>query len=287
MLLFTTSVVAKHKQFVVLTASYNNQDWFQKNLDSIFAQDYQGDWRLLYIDDCSPDKTGNAVEKYCKERGYEVHRHFVKDGLSEQIEFIVTTDAGKEVRVTLFKNSKRRKHLANQYDAIHSCNPKEIIVICDGDDWFAHNNVLSYLNNVYQSNNVWLTWGQFWYWKKDRLGCSRSVAKETLQAGTIREWRPWVTSHLRTYYAGLAQKIQYKDLLYKGQFFSMSADAAKMMPMIEMAGDRVQFIKDVLYIYNDDNQLSFHHNYKELQREIEAEIRNRARYKKLECEVPY
>ena len=31
----------------------------------------------------------------------------------------------------------------------------------DGDDCVAHENVLAYINNVYQNPDVWLTYGQF------------------------------------------------------------------------------------------------------------------------------
>src|SRR3989304_2120498 len=53
----------KEKHFVVIVPSYNNKDWYQKNLDSIFMQKYTN-YHVVYIDDVSTDGTGDLVEKY-------------------------------------------------------------------------------------------------------------------------------------------------------------------------------------------------------------------------------
>jgi len=39
----------------------------------------------------------------------------------------------------------------------------------------------------------------------------------------------------------------------------MTWDMAMMFPMIEMAGERHQFIPDIMYVYNDANNISDHH----------------------------
>ncbi len=46
------------KPFVFIIASYNNSEWYKNNLDSVFAQDYEN-YRIIYIDDASPDGTGH------------------------------------------------------------------------------------------------------------------------------------------------------------------------------------------------------------------------------------
>src|SRR5579862_6844435 len=80
------------RDFVVVIASYNNKDWYQANLDSVFSQNYSH-YRVIYIDDCSPDGTAKFVEEYIKARGLE-HK------------------------VTLIKNTVRQRALANLYNAI-------------------------------------------------------------------------------------------------------------------------------------------------------------------------
>jgi glycosyltransferase involved in cell wall biosynthesis len=246
----------EQKSFVVVTASYNNKEWYQRNLESIFNQDYKN-WRLIYINDCSIDGTGELVEAF------------------------IAANA-KQDRVKLINNTKRQGHLYNQYYAIHSCAKDEIIVIVDGDDWLAHTHVFSYLNKIYQDPNVWMTYGQFWYFKKDKLGFCKKVPNKIIKNNLIRDYPEWVLSHLRTFYAGLFHLIKIEDLYYHDDFFPMSADLAVMYPLFEMAAERAQFISKILYIYNDANPISFTHNSPEKQGEIRHEIcYNYPRYKRL------
>lgn len=251
-----SSFCSQDTSFVVITASYNNQEWAYKNLTSLFTQTY-ANWRLIYIDDNSTDDTLSIVQEVIKE--YKM-----------------------EDKVTFIKNKRRRKHLANQYNAIHSCAPQEVIVILDGDDWFIDNNALGRINQAYISGNVWLTWGQYWYLAKNRIGICKPIPQEVLKNGTIRQFTPWVISHVRTFYAGLYQQIKYEDLQYHGEFYPMCADVVTMFAMIEMAGERVQFIPDILYMYNDRNVLCFYHEHIQKQRAIEKEIRALKPYKRLE-----
>lgn len=261
-------IVHAHNQFtekliVVVVASYNNEQWYQRNLDSIFMQHYDN-YHVIYIDDASSDDTGTLVEHYINEHGYQD-------------------------RCTLVKNEKHLgRHLENQYNAIYSVPDNAIIVICDGDDWLAHEHVFERVNAEYQAG-AWMTHGQFWYWKKDRVGISRQIPLEVLQAGTVRQLRPWGKwgiSHLRTFYAGLFKQIKKEDLMHEGQFLPMCADVSTMIPMVEMAGRHAHFIPDILYIYNDGNSLNFFHNHREEQLFFENEIRNKTPYKQLD-EMPF
>lgn len=243
------------KKFIIITASYNNSQWYQKNLLSLFVQTYNK-WHLIYIDDCSTDGTGTLVERF-------------------------VTEHGMDQQVTIIKNSARCGHLANQYRAIHDCNKDDVVVILDGDDWFAHDGVLSYLNTIYQDASVWLTYGQFWYWTRNKKGICKPLPQDVLQQGRVRVHKPFMTSHVRTFYAGLYQLIDMQDLLYNDELLPMCVDVATMMPMIEMAGMRVKYIDEILYIYNDSNRLSFFHDRRKQQEEIEAYIRQKPVYQKL------
>lgn len=257
-LTFGCGMVAVNDQqvsFVIVTASYNNIEWYERNLSSIFNQDYDN-WHLIYIDDCSTDGTADAVIAYAQQHGM-AHK------------------------MTLIRNTERRGHMYNQYHTIHTIPADKVVVMADGDDWLAHPGVLSYVSTVYSDPDVWLTYGQFWYWKRDRLGICRKLPDTVINNNSFRDHPVWVTSHLRTFYAGLFHRIQLEDLMYYGKFIPMSADAAAMFPMLEMAGKHIRFIADVLYIYNDANQLSFFHDRKEEQALIWKELRQRPRYQPL------
>lgn len=235
---------------VIVTASYNNAEWVHRYFDSLASQTFR-DWMAIYIDDNSTDSTYEIIQSLTKLHNME--NHFV-----------------------LVKNKKRLGHLLNQYSAIYACKADFIIVILDGDDWLAHENALQTIHEAYADGNTWLTYGQFWYLKKDKKGFCKPIPPEVIEKNDIRAIS-WRTSHPRTFYAGLFHQIKFEDLLYEGYFYPKCADVATMFPMIEMAGTHVKFIPDILYIYNDNNPISYHHDPSE-QRKIEAYLKTKERY---------
>ncbi len=241
----------QEKAFVVVIPSYNNKDWYQRNLDSVFNQKYSN-YRVIFIDDASPDGTGVLAKEYIQEKG-------------------------QQFRTTLIQNQTRMGALANNYQAIMSCNPQEIIVEVDGDDWFYCDQILAYLNKMYSDPDVWVTYGQFVYYPGDVIGWVQEIPETVIQTNTYRQHR-WLTTHLRTFYAGLFHKIKKEDLLLDGEFFSMAGDLAHMFPIIEMAGPHSRFIPDVLYVYNVATEMNDHIKDAGLQDKLGMIIRWRVRY---------
>ncbi len=243
------------RKIVVVIASYNNARWHKGNLLTVFFQDYSN-YRVIYVDDCSPDGTGNLAEQYIKSR--------------EQ-----------NHRVTLIKNKVRKRALENIYNAIWMCEDDEIVVILDGDDFFPNERVLSTINEVYSDPSVWLTFGQYCTYPGKILGFNKAIPDEVIRKNAIRghDRQP---SHLRTFYAKLFKNIKKEDLLYNGEFFPMTYDLAIMMPMMEMVGFHHKFIDKILYLYNDENPINDHKVNKDLQRTLDKEIRSRKPYEPLE-----
>lgn len=244
------------KRIIILVASYNNEQFYTWNLDSIFSQNYSN-YHVFYINDCSTDNTYELVKNYIKEKG-------------------------QEHRITLINNTQRKGALYNFYTVIHRfCAANDLIIaICDGDDALSGPHVLSSLNNAYQDPNVWLTYGQFREYPSNEIGFCAQYPDYIVSRNTFREYGH-TPSHLRSFYSGLFKKIKKEDLLYNGDFFPMTCDMATMIPMIEMARGHYKFISEVLYLYNAANPLSDHRVNKELQRNIDIEIRNRNKYAKI------
>ena len=250
--------IETEKPFVVVVPSYMNLKWVERNLDSILTQDYSN-YRVIYIDDCSPDRTGNAVKNYVQR-------------------------LNQERRVTLIRNAERRGSLFNLYHAItQHCLDNEIVICVDGDDWLAHNKVLQTLNAVYSSNDIWLTHGTLMeYHLDDRNGAiewSIPIPNEVVIDNTFRNYR--CATHSKTFYAWLFKKIKLADLQRYGEFFPVTGDQAIIFPMIEMSGERHAFITEINYIYNMTNSLGDSIVATKLQREFEAYIRNLPRYERL------
>ena len=245
------------KKIVILIPSYNNSRWFKENLDSIFSQNYTN-YRIVYIDDCSPDGTGNKVEAYIAK-------------------------SGKKNLVTLVKNQERKLALANIYNAIHDhCDDDEIVAMCDGDDFLAHKNVLKYINYIYSTHDVWLTHGNYMRLSNFKKRTETKSFEESIVKNNDFRSSSKGAQHLRTFYARLFKKIQKEDLMYQGKFFTMTYDVAMFMPMLEMSGFKYYCITDILYIYNDLNPINDHKRNKELQKHLDKLIRCKSKYLPLE-----
>ncbi|MCF7852165.1 MAG: glycosyltransferase family 2 protein [Simkaniaceae bacterium] len=246
--------ISDYKPFTVVICSYNNAEYIEKNFSSALSQVYPN-YRIIYIDDASTDDT-LSLARSIMER-YQA-----------------------QAKVTLISNASNQGAMANTYRAIHSCPDDEIIVMLDGDDYFAHPNVLSELNQYYNNPDTWLTYGQCQS-KIDRsLGKSSSLSHFILKSGRIKK-KAWMTSHPRTFYAGLFKRIKLSDLTHNGAFLPMGADVAAMLPMIEMAREHAVFIRDVLYVYNDENPINDHKKSEQQQEFFNQYIRELPTYSKL------
>lgn len=238
-------------RFVVVIPSWNNSQWYKLNLDSVFEQTYSN-FHVIYIDDESSDDTGNVVAQYSKENGYED-------------------------KITLICNEKRRGALANLYHAIHSCDDNAVIVTLDGDDWFKDEYVLERLYKIYSNDDIWMTYGSYENHPQGTRGVARQMPNWVVQHNAYREYG-WAASHLRTFKAWLFKCIKLEDLLYEGEFFSVTWDMAMMFPMLEMAGVHCASIPDILYVYNQETPFNDYKQRFILQIHCDKVIRSKEKY---------
>lgn len=244
----------EEKPMVVIIASYNNTNWYFRNLASVVNQDYQN-YRVIYIDDCSPDGTARYVDQFIK--NYKVENRF-----------------------RVIKNKTRKRAMRNFYETIHQLTEDdEIIVVLDGDDWFYDSQVLRKINEAYSSPDVWATHGTLMEWPGEVVGWSKAIPSDIVTRNEFRQFR--CPSHTRTFYSWLFKKIDKEDLYYNGDFCEVTCDMAQMFPIFEMAGERHAFIEEITYVYNTKTPLSDNKVNKDLQNEIDRYLRNLPRYKRL------
>jgi len=156
--------------------------------------------------------------------------------------------------------------------------PDDIIVEIDGDDWLLHPFVLQYLNQVYQNDNIWMTYGQYIHYPSGELGGHYHLHLDDLvDAQNSYRSNTFPYSHLKTYKAFLLDKVTDEDLIdpVTGKYFNAAADFALCMPLVEMAGkSRIFRVDEPLYVYNVSSDLESETNNRvELQKEIEQRIR--------------
>ncbi len=252
-------------EFVILVPSYNNEKYARRNLESLINQKTSVPYSIICVNDCSTDKTGAIMEDIARENN--LSSSFLK----------------------IIHNPARKGALANIYNTIHDhLKDHQIVVLVDGDDSLAHNNVLARLEQEYANPNLWMTYGQFIFYPSGRWGTTYEIFRDELIEKKVRTL-VYVAQHLRTFKASLFKKIRKDDLMLDGKFYAMNADMATMIPMLEMcapiskdAPNRSKFIPDILYIYNYDNPICDYRVNNGLQLELEKVIRALKPYDPLE-----
>lgn len=243
-------------QWEIIIPSYNNEKWCIQNIESVVNQTYPH-WHATVIVDCATDNTEDLLREY-------ITTHQLHD------------------KITLQVNKRNKGALANIYYAATACDPEKVIGLLDGDDWFKHDRVLEHVTQVYQEEDVWMTYGQFELWPEDRIGHCRPYPKEIIKNNSFRYVQGVLPSHFRTFYAWLFQLIDKKDLLHKGKFFRVTWDMSIMYPVIEMCGEHHKCISEVLYVYNIANPLNDFKEHTALQAQLDQFIRSKKRYRPLE-----
>jgi cellulose synthase/poly-beta-1,6-N-acetylglucosamine synthase-like glycosyltransferase len=134
--LWLTSLQASEPQFAVVVPSYNNENFCEKNLKSIFQQTYPN-WKLYYIHDAHTDATEEKVRRLIKSWN-----------MSE--------------KCVVISNKKRKGALRNLYETIHQIEPDTVVITIDGDDHLKHKRVFQKIASLYASNkNIWMTHGSY------------------------------------------------------------------------------------------------------------------------------
>jgi len=237
--------------FNIIVPVFNAENYIEKCLNSIIKQSYKN-YQVKVIDDCSTDASYELASAICA-----CHNNF-----------------------QISKNSRRLGALHNIYELL-SLKIKEptktINILLDGDDYLYSGDVLNIVYERYLISNCLISYGSHLSSK----GVQGKKYPRLIRELNLYRKYFWYASHLKTFRHDLWLSIKQNDLLDKnGQYFSVASDLAFMFPMLEMAGNRQEFIKDLLYVYNDKNPISDHNIRRKEQILAAKEIRNKKIYQK-------
>lgn len=161
-----------------------------------------------------------------------------------------------------------------------NCEDDDVIVVLDGDDWFAHKDVLKHLREIYTTQDVYLTWGQCEIYPggKTPMKYAQPVPEMVIKQKLYRDV-PFIF-WIGTFKYVLWRHIDDRDLRdIDGDYFKLMKDKATLYPMLEMAGEKIFFVSETTYIYNLDNPLNEYRGTRPEEHErVDAEIRKRRRY---------
>jgi glycosyltransferase involved in cell wall biosynthesis len=247
--------------FKIIVPFYNVEKWIKMTLRSVQLQDYKN-FECFLVDDMSTDESRNIAAKVI----------------------------GDDKRFRIIDNKVKKYVLKNLCDTIDLANPasEDIIVILDGDDWLVRKEVLSILNETYNREKCWLTYGSYMdYPSKTRGKFAKKVPQEIVDGNLFRS-SPWMTSHLRSWKYGLWKHIDQERSFVESHpiddssYFAFCWDLAYMFPLLELAGPKAHYISDILYFYNRQNPLCCDKIKHQTQLVMEQKIRNMERYSPLE-----
>lgn len=243
--------------FKIIVPSFNSIDYLPKTLHSIEMQTFS-DYEVCVIDDASTlKKQREIIKEYCEKNHWKSIFHDKNYGALYGI-------------VNAIRN--------------FACKDDDIIVIVDGDDWLAHDRVLEVLHREYTQNDIYLTWGQCQIYPggPTPMKYAQPIPDMVIQQKLYRDI-PLTFWHLRTFKYYLFRHIKDEDLRdSNGEYLRLMYDKAILFPMLEMAGSKIKFINEVLYIYNIGNPLNDYANTtREEHTRVDELIRKKPRYETL------
>ena len=216
-------------KFIILVTAYNDAEWVEWNLASILNQTYTN-YEVMYYDDASSDNTHQKV----------------LDIVGDNNKFKITT------------RKKNKGTLHNYIDCIKKLKKEEILVCVSGDDWFFDENVLENLNNFYNKNDVWMTYGKMYCWGNHEDNVIEGNPQNTPYDNFTHDNKyyrrdQWRASHLRTFKGFLVKKLDeniFKSNL-DSKYYDHAADLAMSFPCLEMCGnDKIGVVDFPSYVYN-------------------------------------
>ena len=244
----------ENKQFLfnIIVPVFNAEKYLKKCLNSIIKQSYKN-FQVKVIDDCSTDCSYEIASSICV----------------------------NQENFQIIQNSRRLGALNNIYDllSLKVKDPaKTIDILIDGDDYLYSGDVFNIIYEKYLNTNCLITYGSHLSSK----GVQGKQYPWLIRKSNLYRKYFWYASHLKTFRHDLWLSINKNDLLdEKGQFFSVASDLALMFPMLEIAGNRQEFVKDIMYVYNDQNPISDHKIRRREQILAAQKIRNKNRYKNI------
>ena len=226
-----------------------------RNTQSVLDQTF-GRWdQFVVLDGDTTIDRESLIREYCKdERQYGIMPYDGRRGMASNL-----------------------WHTVSMIDS----DPHDVVVFLDLDDRFAVDTALSTLAIEYDDPECWVTHGSF-----KKLSGAPTRLNHPLLHKPLRCQR-WCMSHCKTCRLGLFKKLKPDDLKAASRnWLSTCSDLALMFALADMAGhERVRFVPEVIYEYNDQNSLNDHKVCRDEQKRMDAYLRRKAPKRRLKAYV--
>lgn len=253
----------KQNKFIIIIASYNNEQWVEYNLASILNQTYTN-YHVYYVDDCSTDRTSELVHEIVgNNKDFTIIRNDTNLG----------ADGGA---------------IYNYLRFFHTLEDDDICVNMCGDDWLFNDDVLRNLNNYYNAHDPWMTYGEFYVYNGsdtvEKANPQNTHYSDFIHRHKLYRKDVWRAGHLLTTRGYLAKALDINDVKSKidGKWFYHAPDLAMTFPFLEMCPkSKIGVVDFPTYVWNGSEscQVRTNERQKSDNHVYEIEVRNKKHYK--------
>lgn len=183
--------------------------------------------------------------------------HLVDDMSSDGGDTFVANSIEGDQRFRLSRNESKKYKLKSLDDLISDISlmdDEDIVVELDGDDKFAHQNVIARVSELYNDPRLMICNARYIF-PDGGLGYSWKANIPELR------YSPFCFSHLRTWRVGLWRRVNKRYFVdpLDGEYFKTAVDVAYSLPMLELAGvDGYAHCEEVMVVYNNQNPKNSH-----------------------------
>ena len=230
------------RPITVVTPVYNAECYIEKCIRSVAQQDYPN-YKMVIIDDCSTDKTLEAIYKALDDLPGCASQNF-----------------------SVIENDVNLGAVRNQITAIENHCGDDIVMLLDGDDWLVNDPTIFHKYNNLYNEGVEFTYGSCWSVADNIPLIAQEYPPVVKFQKTYRDYKfnwnmPY--THLRTF---LARNMHgylhdhgnwaFRDPMTL-DWLKAGGDTAIFYAMIEYADpENVVCVSDIVYNYNDANPLN-------------------------------
>lgn len=246
----------KEKRIVVLMVGSNARRYIKEALRSVYEQRY-ANYQLLYIDAASSDESLEFVHEYTARMGKTAN-------------LLACIHGGADKQIPLSSYMEARSFLKDS----------DIVMVLSAQDCLAHQEVFCYINNLYASGDVWMTYGPQRLKQSNKLIYDEKIPEIVHELSAYRNYL-FIPHYIHTCYGTLLRKIRRNDFYAGEKFLDTGDQLTCMLPMLQMANGHIRFVPDVLVIRNDALDHTRYAVNPEKQDEVNIDIRNHVSYDKL------
>ena len=152
--------------------------------------------------------------------------------------------ACEHIYIDAAEQKPAKPKIQNQVEAIASLPPDAFVAMVDGDDWLPHQRCIERAVQEHAAG-AWMTWGNF------QFADGRPGFADHYGFGEHPRHCDWKLTHLKTFRAGLFQRLRDSDLHRDGEWLQHATDLVVMFGIYELCPpERRCLIRDVIYTYN-------------------------------------